>query len=145
MDAIRQQAISKIQTIIPPLNPIDTIELAMKYDIPDWLTPAYVSICQRQDPIEEWEAEKVGISVAMKLARARELVRATPGPGTRQHFDNMFASGGFHPGLTIAAPYIPPKPSWDGSKPATQPAPYNSHIVLNVVNEVFGIVQGTAA
>lgn len=125
MDAIRQRAISNIESTIPPLKSVETIELAMKYDIPNWLTPAYVAICQRPEPIEEWEAIKMGISVAMKLARARELVRAIPRASS-------FGSAAPHSFSAFGSPstaFIPPKP--DGGQ-------FSPQTVQKIVKEVFG-------
>lgn len=129
MDAIRQRAISSIESTNPPLKSVETIELAVKYDIPGWLTPAYVSICQRAEPIEEWEAIKMGISVAMKLARARELVRTTPRAQTFNPFGTpSFAAQPFGTFGTPTTPFIPPKPD----------AQFSSQTVLKIVQEVFG-------
>ncbi|KAF7965117.1 hypothetical protein HWV62_45561 [Athelia sp. TMB] len=132
MDAIRERSISHIEKAIPRLQPVDIIELATKYDIPSWLTPAYVAICQRSEPIEEWEAMKLGLSAAIKLARAREMVRATSRPsmnfGGSSGFGVPPASGNASFGLTVTSPFIPPKPE----------VPFSPQTVLKIVNEVFG-------
>jgi hypothetical protein len=73
MDKVRNRAIREIRDF--PLDPVDKIVLAVKNNIPEWLKPAYVELCQREEPIREEEAEKLGLGTAMKLARAREYVR----------------------------------------------------------------------
>ncbi|KAJ7676326.1 hypothetical protein B0H14DRAFT_3684752, partial [Mycena olivaceomarginata] len=57
------------------IDPIEQILLAEKHDVPHWLRIAYVAICERSDPLEEWEAEKIGARKTALLARAREAVR----------------------------------------------------------------------
>lgn len=75
MDRIRQRAIRQINSYRPCMDPVDKIVLAQKHDIGDWLHSAYASLCQRVNPLEEWEAEKLGLRTTVKLARAREAVR----------------------------------------------------------------------
>jgi hypothetical protein len=57
------------------IDPIEQIVLAEKHDIPHWFRPAYVLICERSKPLEEWEARKIGFRKTTLLARARETVR----------------------------------------------------------------------
>ncbi|KAJ7914415.1 hypothetical protein B0H13DRAFT_2659207 [Mycena leptocephala] len=57
------------------IDPIEQIVLAEKHDIPHWFRIAYVSICERGEPLEEWEARKIGFRKTTLLARARETVR----------------------------------------------------------------------
>jgi hypothetical protein len=57
------------------IDPIEQIVLAEKHEIPHWFRIAYVSICERSEPLEEWEARKIGFQKATLLARARETVR----------------------------------------------------------------------
>jgi hypothetical protein len=78
MDNIRQRAIREIDSHRPRVDPINKIVLAEQHNIPGWLAPAYACVCQRAHPLEEWEAEKLGMTVTVKLARAREAVRELP-------------------------------------------------------------------
>jgi hypothetical protein len=73
MEKVRNRAIRELGNFT--LSPVDTITLAVKYGIPAWLKPAYILLCQRDDPIREDEAEKLGLSTMVKLARARENTR----------------------------------------------------------------------
>lgn len=75
MDRIRQRAIRQIISHRVGIDPIEKIVLAEQHDIADWLPSAYASLCQRVNPLEEWEAEKLGLRTTVKLARAREAVR----------------------------------------------------------------------
>lgn len=82
MEKVRTRAIREIETFA--LDPVDKIILAVNHDVPAWLKPAYVELCQREDPIQEEEAVKLGLSTAMKLARAREYIRGSWVPPIRQ-------------------------------------------------------------
>jgi hypothetical protein len=75
MDRIRQRAIRQIISHRPRIDPVEKIVLAEKHDIAGWLPSAYASLCQRVNPLEEWEAEKLGLRITVRLARAREAVR----------------------------------------------------------------------
>jgi len=75
MDKIRRRAIGQIISHRPRIEPVEKFVLAEKHNIPDWLPAAYASLCQRANPLEEWEAEKLGLRITVKLARAREAVR----------------------------------------------------------------------
>jgi len=74
MEKIRQRAITELENFGVP-DPVEKIILAVKHSVPAWLEPAHVELCQRGEPIRSEEAERLGLSIAMKLARAREYVR----------------------------------------------------------------------
>ncbi|KAJ7802530.1 hypothetical protein B0H14DRAFT_3488399 [Mycena olivaceomarginata] len=74
-DLLRAQAIQSIEDSPTTLDPIDKLVLAINYKIPEWLTPAYIALCQRPSCLEEWEAEKIGLKKTVQIARAREAFR----------------------------------------------------------------------
>jgi hypothetical protein len=74
-DLLRAQAIQSIEDSPTTLDPIDKLVLAINYKIPEWLTPAYIALCQRPNCLEEWEAEKIGLKKTVQIARAREAFR----------------------------------------------------------------------
>lgn len=74
-DRLRAQAIRAIDESATPLDPVDKVVLATKFDVPAWLAPAFVALCQRPKCLEEWEAEKIGLKRTVQLARAREEYR----------------------------------------------------------------------
>lgn len=78
MENVRRKAIAQINSHRPRVDPVEKILLAEKHDIPFWRSSAYASLCQRESPLEEWEAEKLGLKVTVQLARAREAVRKLP-------------------------------------------------------------------
>jgi len=77
MPRLRDRAIKEITLFDPPLDPISRINLALpeKHDIHEWLKPAYVELCRRDDPISVYEAEKLGINITVGLFHARERSR----------------------------------------------------------------------
>ena len=72
-DKIRDMAIMEISSRM--LDPIKKITLANKYNIPQWLSPAYVDLSKRPDPLNDDEAETLGLKTVVRVARAREAVR----------------------------------------------------------------------
>ncbi|KAI9060019.1 hypothetical protein FKP32DRAFT_1595764 [Trametes sanguinea] len=72
--AARTHAISALDSASPPLDPVERVFLAEKYNIPAWLRPAYVALCARAHPLEDSEAEVLGLQTTARLARAREAV-----------------------------------------------------------------------
>lgn len=72
-DQIRDLAILEISKQM--LDPVKKIMLANKYNIPQWLTPAFLDLCKRPEPISDSEAETLGLRTVVRLARARELTR----------------------------------------------------------------------
>lgn len=74
-DKIRARAVS-VLTPSPYsfnlLDAVDMVALAVKHDIPQWLETAYVLLTVREHPLDEAEGEKLGVSITIRLARARE-------------------------------------------------------------------------
>ena len=73
IEKIRNRAITALEDM--GLGPVERIVLAVNHDIPAWLKPAYVDLCQRKEPLREDEARKLGWSTTVKLACARERLR----------------------------------------------------------------------
>lgn len=48
--------------------------LAEKHGVQQWLVPAYVEVCKRGHPLEDTEAEVLGLRTATRIARVRERV-----------------------------------------------------------------------
>ncbi|KAJ6588112.1 hypothetical protein B0H19DRAFT_922518, partial [Mycena capillaripes] len=75
IDAIEHSRWRHERGVSNVIDPIEQIVLAEKHDISHWLRIAYVAICERGQPLQEWEAEKIGYRKTALLARARETVR----------------------------------------------------------------------
>ncbi|ESK92777.1 hypothetical protein Moror_15950 [Moniliophthora roreri MCA 2997] len=68
----RERAIKGIDTATT--EPIQMIELAELYDVPRWIEPAYVELCQRKEPLNEAEVEALGPKKTVLVLRAREAL-----------------------------------------------------------------------
>ncbi|OBZ76035.1 hypothetical protein A0H81_03087 [Grifola frondosa] len=71
---VRAYAIGALGACDPPLDPVERIFLAEKYGIPQWLAAGYTALCARTHPLEDAEAEVLGLQTTARLARAREAV-----------------------------------------------------------------------
>ncbi|KAF7795712.1 hypothetical protein EIP86_006877 [Pleurotus ostreatoroseus] len=67
---IRAYTISKLGLL--SLDAVDRIQLATKYDVPEWLMMAYVELCSRDDPLHESEALALGAQLTAKVGEVRE-------------------------------------------------------------------------
>ena len=84
-DNLRERAIQGISSLVPPVDPVRKIELAVRYDVVQWLEGAYVSLCTRPHPLTPSEAARVGPNVSRKVGRCRaEWVTANRDTGTCQ-------------------------------------------------------------
>ncbi|KAJ1305368.1 hypothetical protein OPQ81_000383 [Rhizoctonia solani] len=57
------------------LNDIDKILFAREFDIKDWLAPAHIRLCQRQEKLTTEDARKLGATV---IAQTASVSRTTP-------------------------------------------------------------------
>ncbi|KAI5985622.1 hypothetical protein EDD15DRAFT_2122345, partial [Pisolithus albus] len=69
---LRNAAIQHLDVSSRSLNPIDKVELALQYDIKEWLLPALLALAQRSAPISVEEGRRIGFENALKLASVRE-------------------------------------------------------------------------
>jgi len=117
---VRERAIRGIDLHHESLDPIEQIFLAEKHDVPHWLRQAYAALCQRVNPLEAWEIDKIGSDTIAKLWKAREAVR-----------DPAAGSPGRSPASVQS--FLPE------SRPGTpkEYLPYSPTRVERIVNEVF--------
>ncbi|KAL4244341.1 hypothetical protein ABKN59_010658 [Abortiporus biennis] len=73
-DRLRDRCIVELGPRSTELDPIDRICLAQRFDIPMWYQVAYEEICARDHPLEVWEAQKIGLETAIRLAKTREAL-----------------------------------------------------------------------
>ncbi|KAI0251873.1 hypothetical protein BJV78DRAFT_1207359 [Lactifluus subvellereus] len=71
-DKVRERAIKEITTHLDQFNPFELIGLATKYDVQQWLKPAYEKAVTRTDLISHAEALKVPSPIVVMLMRSRE-------------------------------------------------------------------------
>ncbi|KAG7095836.1 hypothetical protein E1B28_006531 [Marasmius oreades] len=72
----RLKAIQGIES--QPLDPIQKLILSEKYNVQEWLMPAYIEICKRDKPLTKDEAVQIGLEKVMLIAEAREIARSSP-------------------------------------------------------------------
>jgi len=127
-DRIRERSIREIHQHRPRINPVEKIVLATKFDVQEWLAPSYEDICQREHPLEVYEAEKLGLVVSILLARAREAVRQ------EACFRDSSAVSQTPP---LHSPVAFEGSSWPGLTVSDLWQPYSSQRVSEIVQEVF--------
>jgi len=103
-------------------DPIEQLELAQKYDVTEWFTPAYIAICKRRNALTLAEAGRIGYSTAILLAEAREEVRTThcAGGHNNQNYGNAFSGQ-----------------SWNNRQISDHNVVYNPLSVERIVNRIF--------
>ncbi|KAI0078038.1 hypothetical protein K474DRAFT_1706763 [Panus rudis PR-1116 ss-1] len=73
-EKIRTWAIKRISEQLPDIEPVAIIVLATRYDVPQWLTSAYTTLCTRETPLADEEAEELGATTTARIARTREAI-----------------------------------------------------------------------
>ncbi|KEP48312.1 hypothetical protein V565_128100 [Rhizoctonia solani 123E] len=71
--ALRKFAISKLEGMNLPA--IERIQLSDELSLPSWETPAFTELCSRKEPISQAEAEILGMTRFVEIARIRETER----------------------------------------------------------------------
>ncbi|KAG8766709.1 hypothetical protein FRC12_006708 [Ceratobasidium sp. 428] len=68
--ALRTFAINNLEKA--QLTAIERIQIAREFGFTSWEEPAYVELCERDEPITEQEANVLGMSTFVQIARTRE-------------------------------------------------------------------------
>lgn len=72
-DDIRSLAIRELAK--NDIEPVQKVAIALQNDVPEWLHPSYMALCERPNPLTVEEARKLGVEVVAQLACAREIFR----------------------------------------------------------------------
>ncbi|KAI5996623.1 hypothetical protein F5J12DRAFT_352718 [Pisolithus orientalis] len=72
---LRNAAIEYLDCPLRPLDPITKVELALQYNIQEWLLSALLVLARRSAPISIEEGRRIGFENALKLASVREKLR----------------------------------------------------------------------
>ncbi|CAE6519053.1 unnamed protein product [Rhizoctonia solani] len=72
---------SELRTFLLPLaeknlNDVDKITFAREFNIKEWLAPAHVRLCQREEHLSGEEARKLGVESVLIISRMREQHRS---------------------------------------------------------------------
>ncbi|KAJ6593211.1 hypothetical protein B0H19DRAFT_920617 [Mycena capillaripes] len=73
MHDIRRLAIDQLARCA---GPIDKITLGHRYDVKQWLGPAYLSLAMRKEPISAAEGAKLGVDALVRVAALKDEVFA---------------------------------------------------------------------
>jgi hypothetical protein len=66
-----------LREVLPLASPVDKIVLGRKYGFVDCLTPAFVAVCARAEPLSLAEAEKMSNADVTRIFQARERARSS--------------------------------------------------------------------
>jgi len=115
-DKIRARSIRELEAIQSRVDPIERIVLAVRHNIPQWLSGAYQELCQRQDSLSEEEGERLGLPTVIKLMRAREILLSGSDSRDPRFTSRMSRT----PGMSSTSAYLarmqlldtPVRPAW---------------------------------
>jgi hypothetical protein len=66
-----------LREILPLASAVDKIVLGRKYGFDDWLTPAFVAVCARAEPLSLEEAKRMDGEDVARIYQAREQARGS--------------------------------------------------------------------
>ncbi|KAF8603080.1 hypothetical protein BDV93DRAFT_494048 [Ceratobasidium sp. AG-I] len=67
------------------LNDVDKIVYAREFGVSEWLGPAHIALCQRPNPPDIEESNKLGLQSLMVIYNLREKSRSNPLPYSQGH------------------------------------------------------------
>jgi len=73
MQDIRKLAINKLAECA---GPVDKITLGHRYNIKEWLGPAYLTLAMRKEPLSGEEGRKIGVEALVRIAALKDEVFA---------------------------------------------------------------------
>jgi hypothetical protein len=73
MQNIRKLAINKLAECA---GPVDKITLGHRYNIKEWLGPAYLALAMRKEPLTGEEGRKIGVEALVRIAALKDEVFA---------------------------------------------------------------------
>lgn len=91
LDEIREATLARLHPFFSsssPLAPMDKLQFATRYNVPHWITEAYMELATRPAPLSPIEAGQLGQDAVFALMAARESIarrrmRVAFGPETR--------------------------------------------------------------
>jgi hypothetical protein len=85
-ERVRERTIKEITARLDEVEPFELIQLAIKYDVEQWLKPAYRRIVTRSSLITHTEALKIPFHTAVMLMRSREQYWKNNGNNLHLHY-----------------------------------------------------------
>jgi hypothetical protein len=125
---IRDRAIAEISSVDDMIDPVEKVVLAKTHNVPQWLAPAYETLCQREKALEVGEARRLEVDTTALIAQAREAVRALGEPYQTQPITPISRK------KYLSKPKLAESLSSSHLRPSV---PYNPSDVSRIVREVF--------
>ena len=69
---IRARAIKALEGLTNPMDPVDKIVIARKFDVSPWLVPSLSELAKREKPLDLLEGYRLGLEWTLKVAELRE-------------------------------------------------------------------------
>jgi hypothetical protein len=57
------------------ISPVDRLVVAYGLHVTDWLRPAFVDLCMRDEPLSIDEGRRLGVDIIICISRVRSLIR----------------------------------------------------------------------
>ncbi|KAJ7125379.1 hypothetical protein C8R44DRAFT_618953 [Mycena epipterygia] len=90
MQDVRRLAINRLESCA---GPVDKIALGHRYNVPNWLGPAYLALAMRKEPVTSAEGLKMGVEALVRIAALKDDVFANLTEYVDQNkFAELFAS-----------------------------------------------------
>jgi len=74
MAKVRAKAIFQLNKLRHTIDPVEQIVLSTRYNISEWLSDAYVALCEREKPLSAEEGRRLGDDIPYLVAEAREKI-----------------------------------------------------------------------
>lgn len=90
MQDVRRLAINRLASCA---GPVDKIALGHRYNVPEWLGPAYLALAMRKEPVTSAEGSGMGVEALVRIAALKDEVFANLTEYVDQNkFAELFAS-----------------------------------------------------
>ncbi|KAJ7099356.1 hypothetical protein B0H15DRAFT_771524 [Mycena belliarum] len=90
MESVRRLAVKHLAACA---GPVDKIALGHRYNIPEWLAPAYLALAMRREAITGAEGAKMGVEALVRIGALKDEVFANLTEYVDQEkFSQLFAS-----------------------------------------------------
>jgi hypothetical protein len=90
MPDVRRLAVKQLEACA---GPVDKVALGHRYNIVEWLGPAYLALAMRKEPVTSAEGAKMGVEALVRIAALKEDVFANLTEYVDQDkFSELFAS-----------------------------------------------------
>ncbi|KAJ7721484.1 hypothetical protein B0H16DRAFT_1335241, partial [Mycena metata] len=78
-----------MQHLFATTSAVERIALGRRYDILEWLVPAYTEVCERKDPLTIAEGRLLGVDDAICIGQVRHMIRYSA--NLNRHHDSVVA------------------------------------------------------